>query len=116
MEEDDQPEEQLELKVMRGQRSLCDERREGCERFNRNRAVKHGSYFSCKPKPSTEEVEVTLVSPKRSPGRRKEERVDSFQEDAKGQTGRSQSTALKSTGIQKKDKKGFLYDLKEQQA
>ncbi|KAK1299617.1 hypothetical protein QJS10_CPB13g00762 [Acorus calamus] len=82
---------------------------------SRNRAVKRGSHSSCKPKPSTEEVEVTVVSHKRSPGRRKEERVDSFQDDAKGLTGRSQSTALKSTGIQKKDKKGFLYDLKEQQ-
>ncbi|KAK1323205.1 hypothetical protein QJS10_CPA02g00618 [Acorus calamus] len=54
---------------------------------SRNRAVKRGSHSSCKLKPSTEEVEVTVVSHKRSPGRRKEERVDSFQDDAKGQTG-----------------------------
>ncbi|THF97714.1 hypothetical protein TEA_010959 [Camellia sinensis var. sinensis] len=60
---------------------------------------------------------LEAISQKKFPGRSKDERPNSIADGNSGRsnTGRSQSTAFKSFGVQKKDTKGFLLDLKDQQ-
>ncbi|KAI7991029.1 hypothetical protein LOK49_LG12G01194 [Camellia lanceoleosa] len=81
---------------------------------NRKKSIPNKSPPSPKPK-STPETEA--ISQKKFPGRSKDERPNSITDGNSGRsnTGRSQSTAFKSFGVQKKDTKGFLLDLKDQQ-
>ncbi|KAK9281755.1 hypothetical protein L1049_004660 [Liquidambar formosana] len=78
----------------------------------RKRISKKGPSSTGKPTPETEPV-----SQKKFPGRSKDERTYSYVDgdSGRGDTGQSQSTAFKSFGVPKKDKKGLTYDLKEQQ-
>ncbi|XP_077232478.1 protease Do-like 2, chloroplastic [Tasmannia lanceolata] len=63
----------------------------------------------------TTEDEIKSVSLKRFPRRSKDDRHNLPPDGAKGEMGRSQSIVSKSLGLQKKDMKGFMHDLKEQQ-
>uniref|UniRef100_A0A5B7A483 Putative DEGP protease 2 isoform 1 n=1 Tax=Davidia involucrata TaxID=16924 RepID=A0A5B7A483_DAVIN len=65
------------------------------------------------PRKSTPQKEA--ISQKKFSGKSKDERSDSNADENSGNMGRSQSTAFKSFGMQRKDTKGFLYDLKDQQ-
>ncbi|KAF8394501.1 hypothetical protein HHK36_020711 [Tetracentron sinense] len=67
---------------------------------------------------SREEVcqfQMEAVSRKRFNGKSNDEKPYSPPDVGRGEMGRSQSIAIKSFGMQRKDKKGFVYDLKEQQ-
>ncbi|GMP99960.1 hypothetical protein CsSME_00047232 [Camellia sinensis var. sinensis] len=79
---------------------------------NRKKSIPNKSPPSPKSTPETE-----AISQKKFPGRSKDERPNSIADGNSGRsnTGRSQSTAFKSFGVQKKDTKGFLLDLKDQQ-
>ncbi|XP_073009671.1 protease Do-like 2, chloroplastic [Typha latifolia] len=59
--------------------------------------------------------EIESVSQKRVPGRGKDERSCLPPDGVRGDAGKSQSAVFKSAGVQKKDR-GFVYDLKDQQA
>ncbi|XP_058077873.1 protease Do-like 2, chloroplastic isoform X2 [Magnolia sinica] len=67
------------------------------------------------PSHRTNKEEVEAISQKRFPGRAKDEKAYLPPDGSKGETGRSSSAVFKSLGLQKKDKKGLVYDLKEQQ-
>ncbi|KAI8002643.1 Protein BONZAI 2 [Camellia lanceoleosa] len=79
---------------------------------NRKKSIPNKSPPSPKSTP-----EIEAISQKKFPGRSKDERPNSIADGNSGRsnTGRSQSTAFKSFGVQKKDTKGFLLDLKDQQ-
>uniref|UniRef100_A0A5B7A3J7 Putative DEGP protease 2 isoform 1 n=1 Tax=Davidia involucrata TaxID=16924 RepID=A0A5B7A3J7_DAVIN len=67
------------------------------------------------PRKSTPQKEA--ISQKNFSGKSKDERPNSNADgnSGKSNTGRSQSTTFKSFGMQRKDTKGFLFDLKDQQ-